>query len=101
MWREARSFMKEIIPFNYRLFLIMIVLCMMAEVGGIIALSVFNKTVSNGITKRRTFFQKIATLLSAILREIFINFFLSRLRIYCTWVGRRSTRNQKTSSSER
>ena len=25
----------------------MIVLCMMAEVGGIIALSVFNKTVSN------------------------------------------------------
>ena len=46
MWREARSFMKEIIPFNYRLFLIMIVLCMMAEVGGIIALSVFNKTVS-------------------------------------------------------
>jgi len=30
-----------------RLFLIMIVLCMMAEVGGIIALSVFNKTIED------------------------------------------------------
>ena len=44
---ETRSFIKKFIHLICRLFLIMIVLCMMAEVGGIIALSVFNKTVSN------------------------------------------------------
>ena len=88
---------KKCNPFICRLFLIMIVLCMMAEVGGIIALSVFNKTVRNKTNDQEW------TLLSAILRDykILIIISLSRLRTYCTWVGRRSIRNPKISSSER
>ena len=50
----------------------------MAEVGGIIALSIFNKTVSktNDQEKDIFSFQKISTLLSAILRWILISFFI-------------------------
>ena len=82
--------------YNFRLFLVMIVLCMAAEIGGIIALSVYNQTVSSGglIAKDDKLFFKPR-------ENYFYCFILNRLETFCTWAGRKLTRRPRTLSRDR
>ena len=67
----------------FRLFLVMIVLCMAAEIGGIIALTVFEKSVMQRFT-------------SFNILQIFY-----RLVMFCIWAGKRSTRRARISFKDR